>query len=101
MREKEVNSTLSFLDVTVTRKPDGSLITSVYRKPPHTGRHLPFDSHHPLSQKLSISRTLFNRADNVTLDKTLKQKEFRTIEATLKTNRYRRKFFNRRLMHEK
>ena len=36
-REKEVNGTLSFLDVTVTRKPDGSLITSVYRKPNHNG----------------------------------------------------------------
>ena len=87
--------------MTVTRKYDGSLITSVYRKPIHSGRYLPFDSHHPLSQNLSIPRTLFNRADNVTLDKTLKQKEFRTIEATSKTNGYPRKFFNRRLMKKK
>ena len=34
-------------------------------------------------------------------DKTLKQKEFRTIEATLKTNGYPRKLFNRRLMQKK
>ena len=100
-REKEVNGTVSFLDVTVTRKHDGSLITSVCRKPTHTGRYLPFDSHHPLSQKLSIPRTLFNRADNATLDKTPKQKEFRTIEATLKTNGCSRKFFNRRLIKKK
>ena len=52
-REKEVNDTLCFLDVTVTRKHDGSLITSVYRKLAHTGRYLSFDSHYPLSQKLS------------------------------------------------
>ena len=81
-REKEVIGTLSFLDVTVTRKHDDSLITSAYRKLTHTGRYFPFNSHHSLSQKLSIPRTLFNRAGNVTLDKTLKQKEFRTIEAT-------------------
>ena len=67
-REKEVNGTLSFLDVTVTRKHDGSLITSVYRKLTHTGRYLSFDSHHPLSQKFGIPRTLFSRTDNVTLD---------------------------------
>ena len=35
-REKEVNGTLSFLDVTVTRKQNGSLITSLYRKPTHS-----------------------------------------------------------------
>ena len=60
-REKELNGTLSFLDVTVTRKHDGSLITSVYRKPTYTSRYLSFDSHHPLSQKLSIPRTLLEQ----------------------------------------
>ena len=85
----------------VTRKQDGSLITSVYRKPTHTCSYLRFDSHHPLSQKLSIPRTLFSRTDNVTLDKPLKQREFRTIEDPLKTNGYPRKFFNRRLIKKK
>ena len=42
-REKEVNGTLSFSDVTVTRKHDGSPIASVYRKPTHTGKYLPFE----------------------------------------------------------
>ena len=35
------------------------------------------------------------------MDKALQQKEFRTIEATLKTNGYPRKFFNRGLMKKK
>ena len=101
MQETEVNGTLSFLDVAVTRRPDGFFITSVYRKLILTGRYLPFDSHHPLSQKLSIPRTLFNRAENITLDKTLKQQRFCTIEATLKKSEHPRKFCNRRLMQKK
>ena len=36
-----------------------------YRKPTHTGRYLPYTSHHPTIQKLSIARTLYSRAGNI------------------------------------
>ncbi|XP_076226777.1 uncharacterized protein LOC143174896 [Nomia melanderi] len=38
--ESETHKTLPFLDVLVTRKPDGTLGHQVYRKPTHTDRYL-------------------------------------------------------------
>ena len=43
--EEEKDGKLAFLDVQVTRSSDG-LSTSVYRKPTHTDRYIPFHSHH-------------------------------------------------------
>ena len=37
-----------------------SLQTTVFRKAMHGGRYLPFSSHHPLQQKLSIPQTRFS-----------------------------------------
>ncbi|XP_018568545.1 uncharacterized protein LOC108908869 [Anoplophora glabripennis] len=43
---REKNSALSFLDVLVERKPDGTLRHRVYRKTTHTDRYLNAESHH-------------------------------------------------------
>ena len=51
----ETSGSIAFLDVLLTRELDGSLSTSIFRKPTHTGRYLPFNSHHPFSQKVSIA----------------------------------------------
>ena len=53
--EMETSRSRAFLDVLSTRELDGSLSTTVFRKPTHTGRYLPFNSHHPFSQKVSIA----------------------------------------------
>ena len=58
-KEEEYESSLAFLDMLVTRTPEGSLQTTVFRKPTHPGRYLPFSSHYPLQQKL-IPRTFFS-----------------------------------------
>ena len=71
-KELESEGTLSFLDVAVIRKTDGTLSTDIYRKPTHTGRYLFFTSHHPLNQKLSIARTLYSRANNIISDENKK-----------------------------
>ena len=52
--EREVNSSISFLDVSVTRTESFSFVTSVFRKKTHTDKYLSFDSHHPISQKKSV-----------------------------------------------
>ena len=56
----------------------------------YTSRYLPFSSHHPLRQKLSISRTLFSRAENIINEDELKKDEIRTINNTLITNGFPR-----------
>ena len=83
----------------VTRIAEGSLQTTVFCKPTHTGRYLSFSSHHPLQQKLSISRTLFSRADNIIEENKLKKDEIRTINNTLITNGYPRFHRKRRPAH--
>ena len=56
--EKETeDGKLPFLDVCLCRESDGSVTTSVYRKPTHTNQYLPSDSHHPVAHKASVVRT--------------------------------------------
>ena len=61
--ELESDGRLPFLDVLMCRRPDGSISTSVYRKDTHTDKYLDFSSHHPLSHKIAVVRTLCSRAD--------------------------------------
>ena len=86
--KKTMKVLLLFLDVLVTRTPEGSPQT--FRKPTHTGRYLPFSFHHPLQQKLSIPRALFYRAESIIKEDELKKDEIRTIKNTLITNGYPR-----------
>ena len=64
--EMEEDHSLPCLDVLLHHQPDGSIQTSVYRKPTHTDRYLDFSSHHPLEHKRSVVKTLFSRADALT-----------------------------------
>ena len=54
----ENDNKIAFLDASVSREPDGSLTTSVYRKPTYTDRYLAYDSHHPQSVKRGIVKGL-------------------------------------------
>ena len=61
--ERETDRKLPFLDTYVQRTTDGKLGTVVYRKPTHTDKYLPFNSHHPRSHKKFVT-ALFQRAEN-------------------------------------
>ncbi len=76
---------LSFLDIALTRNPDGSLKHSVYRKPTHTDRYLNYRSFHHPQIKSSVSKTLVNRAYNV-CDKESINKELAHLNVVLQQN---------------
>ena len=88
--EVEKNNQLPFLDVLMKREEDGSISTSVYRKPTHTDQYLQYSSHHPLSHKLSVIRTLFSRADVLSSDALEKTSEDLHITDALIENGYPR-----------
>ena len=59
------DGSLPFLDTLVTAKGDGSLSTSIYRKPTHTNQYLQLDSHHAIANKYSVINSLIHRAKNI------------------------------------
>ena len=69
------DGSMPFLDILVTPKEDGSLSTSVFKKPTHTDLYLQWDSHHTISSKYSVIGTLYHRAKTIYSDPQLQKKE--------------------------
>ena len=69
------DGSMPFLDILTTPKEDGSLSTSVFRKPTHTDLYLQWDSHHTISSKYSVAGTLYHRAKTICSDPQLLKKE--------------------------
>ena len=86
--EKEENGTLAFLDTNTTRKPDGSLKTTVFRKETHTDQYLDFESAQPTEHKLGVVRTLHQRAEIVTSEKKDLQLERQHVNKALSVCKY-------------
>ena len=80
--ELEKDGSLPFLDTKLTRREDGTLNVTVFRKQTHTDRYLHFNSHHPLSAKRAAVRSLFDRARNITLQKEDLRKEEEHLTTT-------------------
>ena len=59
---------MPFLDILITPKEDGSLSTSVFRKPTHIDLYLQWDSHHTISSKYSVAGTLYHRTKTICSD---------------------------------
>ena len=78
--EKEIEQTINFLDISITRKQDQKLSLNWYRKPTWSGRYLNFFSHHPLRYKKSVVNNLVDRAI------LLSDKEFHTDNLNLIKN---------------
>ena len=73
--ETREDGSMSFLDILVTPKDDGSLKPSVFRKTTHTDFYLQWDSHHTIPSKYSVAGTLFHRASTVCSTHQLLQEE--------------------------
>ena len=86
--EKEENGTLPFLDVLVQRTTDGSLCTSIYRKPTFSGLYLRWDSFVPKTFKKRLVNGLLCRAWRLCSNYTLFRSEVLCIRETLKSNGY-------------
>ena len=62
MGEAGPDGSITFLDLLITPKADGTLTTKVYRKPTHTDQYLQLDSNQNLASKCSVINTLTHRA---------------------------------------
>ena len=84
----KADGSLPFLDTLVTVKEDGSLSTSIYRKPTHTNQYLQWDSHHSIVNKFSVINSLIHRANNICSNQEQKKEELTQIEKALTTCKY-------------
>ena len=88
LKIKEVMEPCHFLDILITPGEDGSLSTSVFRKPTHTDLYLHWDSHHILTSKYSVIGTLQHRAQTICSNPQLLQKEEQHLQSALKKCKY-------------
>ena len=65
MKNTRADGAMPFLDTLVISQNDGSLLTTVYRKPIHTNQYLQWDSSHAISDKYSVISTLFHMDKDV------------------------------------
>ena len=79
---------MPFLDTLVTPQDDGTLTTSVYRKPNHTDLYLQWDSHHNLACKYSVINTLTHRAKAVCSNSKLLEEELKHLHGVLYQCKY-------------
>ena len=73
------------MDVLLHHEEEGKVSVSIYRKPTHTERYLPFSSHHPLSIKKSVVSSFLRRVDYVSEDS---EEEVNHVMSVLKENGY-------------
>ena len=86
--EVRIDGSMPFLDILITPEEDGSLSTSVFRKPTHTDLYLQWDSYHTISSKYSVAGTLCNRAKTVCSNSQLLQKEEDHLGQALRKCKY-------------
>ena len=82
------DGSIPFLDTLITPKSDGSLQTKVYRKPTHTNQYLKWDSHHAMSNKYSVIRSLLHRAKDICSSQELLEEEQKQIQEVLSICKY-------------
>ena len=91
--ESEKEGSFNFLDVHLSKRPDGSLRRSVYRKSTWTGQYTNFRSFVPLRQKRNLVQTLAFRARRICSADALED-QLLQIARVLKENGYPERFVN-------
>ena len=86
-KHEEENNSIAFLDIVISRREDGSVRRSVYRKNTWSGQYLHFTSFAPMKYKIGLVRTLFHRAREICTTDTLEE-ERKVIVKTLSENGY-------------
>ena len=82
------DGSMPFLDTLVTPQSDGSLATTVYRKPTHTSWYVQWDSHYAIANKYSIISSLLHRAKNLCSNQQLLDEEHSQIQKALLQCKY-------------
>ena len=77
--EARSDGSMPFLDVLIIPREDGSLETTVYRKPTHTDLYLQWDSNHTLTSKYGVVGTLHHRAQQICSSHELLQQRGKTL----------------------
>lgn len=96
--EIESENNISFLDVSVSRKTDGTFDTNVYRKKTDSSIYINWDAFATRQWKIGTLKGLFRRAFLVCSTKEALQKEIKYLkEVFTKTNGYPSKVVNRTL----
>ena len=90
--ERETNGDLAFLDLNVYRTIEGKLETAVHRKPTHTDKYLSYNSHHPVSHKKSVAKTLLQRAEHLPSNSDSQANEREYVLNILRENNYPKDF---------
>ena len=78
----------TLLDILVMPNEEGSLTSTVYRKPTHTDLNLHWDSHHTLPSKYSVIGTLHYRAKTICSNPQLLKQEEDHLNRTLTRCKY-------------
>ena len=99
--EARPDGSMPFLDVLITPKEDGSLDTTVYRKPTHTDLYMQWDSNHTLTSKYGVVGTLHHRAQHICSSPELLQQEEKHLHQALTNCKYPEWALNRAKLRSK
>ena len=93
-KEVEQDQSLPFLDIKINQNQDGTLTTSVFRKPTYSGLYLNWRSYVPKQYKLGLVRCLLHRAWSICSSSELFESEVSFIRSILRANGYPLNFLN-------
>ena len=86
--ESRQDGSMPFLEILITPKEDGSLSTTIYRKPTYTDLYLQWDSSHTVPSKYSVVGSLHHRAKTICSSPELLQQEEKHLKQALTRCKY-------------